>query len=99
MELGGDHRTHNASKRIEVVQPRPRPRADVGVWNRDTTESRKDGHDERVEQHGDLNGGRDGTDELRKSDAKDLDEDKDEELEPGSVETRSALTESNGVDH
>jgi hypothetical protein len=99
MKLGGDHRTHDASERIEVVQPRPRPRSDIGIWNRDTAEGHEDGREERVEQDGDLNGRRDGADELRKGDTEEFDEDEDEELEPGSVETRSALTESDGVDH
>ena len=57
MELGADHRAHNASER-------------TGVGDRDITGSRKDGRQERVERDGDLNGRRNGTDELDKEDDK-----------------------------
>ena len=99
MQLGGNLRTHDTSERIEVVQPRPRPLSDVGIRDRDTAEGHKDGREKRVAQHCDLDGRRDGTDELRKRDTEEFDEDQDEELESGSVETRSTLTESDGVDH
>ena len=99
MQLGGNLRTHDTSERIEVVQPRPRPLSDVGIRDRDTTEGHKDGREKRVAQHCDLDGRRDGTDELRECDTEEFDEDQDEELESGSVETRSTLTESDGVDH
>ena len=36
---------------------------------------------------------------MRKSDTEELDKDEDEELESGSVDTCSTLTESDGVDH
>ena len=68
MELGADHRTQNASERIEVVQPHSRPLSDIGVGGRDTTGSRKNCRQERVEQDGNLNGRRNGTDELDKED-------------------------------
>ena len=99
VKLGGDHRSHEASEGIEVIQPRPRPSADVGVRNSDATEGGEDGHDERVDQHGGLDGWRDGADELRKGDTKELDEYDNEELESGSVETRSTLSEPARVDH
>ena len=99
MKLGGDHRSHDASERVKVIQPRPRPSADIGIGNSDATEGGEDGHDERVDQHGGLDGGRDGADELRKGDTEQLDEDDHEELEPDSVETRSTLSESARVDH
>ena len=44
------HLTHNASERIEVVQPHSRPLSDTGAGDRDTTGGRKDGRQERVEQ-------------------------------------------------
>ena len=99
MELGGDHRAHDTGERVEVIQPRLCPLSDVGIWNRNTAEGHQDRRKERVAQHGDLDGRRDGTDELRESDTEELDEDEDEELESGSVETRGALAESDGVDH
>jgi len=99
MKLSGDHRTYDASEGIEIVQPRPRPDSDIRVRERDATEGREDGYRERVDQDGDLNGGREGADELCERDTEELDEDDDEELESGSVETCSALTESDGVDH
>ena len=49
MKLGGNHRAHNPGERIEVIQPCPRPRSDVGVGNRNTTECGKDSGGERVE--------------------------------------------------
>lgn len=99
VKFRGDHRAHDPSERIEVVQPRPRPPSNIGVRNRDTTEGREDGDDERVEQDGDLDARRDGADELGEGDTKQLDEDDNEELESGSVDTRGTLTESHGVDH
>ena len=99
MKLGRDHRGHDPSEGIEVIQPRPRPSADIGIWNSDATEGGEDGHDERVDQHGDLNGGRDGADELRKGDTEELDKDYDEELEAGPIETRSTLSEPDRVGH
>ena len=99
MKFRGDHRAHDPSERIEVVQPRPRPPSNIGVRDRDTTEGREDGNDERIEQDGDLDGRRDGADELGEGDTEQLDEDDDEELESGSVDTRGTLTESHGVDH
>lgn len=99
VQLSGDHRTQHASVRIEVIQPTPRPRRDLGVRNRDTAKSGEDGREERVKQHRDLDGRRNGTDELRKRDTEKLDEDEDEELEPSSVDTCSTLTESDRVDH
>ena len=68
VKLGGNHRTHDASVRIEVVQPVPGPSRDNREWNCDTTESREDGGEERVEQHRDLDGRRNGTNELRECD-------------------------------
>ena len=56
MEFGADYPAHSASERIEVVQPHSRPLSDIGVGDRDTTGSREDGREERVEQDGDLNG-------------------------------------------
>ena len=50
MEFGADHRAHNASEIIEVVQPHSRPLSDTGAGDRDTIGSRKDGRQERVEQ-------------------------------------------------
>ena len=70
MELGADNRARNASERIKVVQPHSRPLSDIGAGDRDTTGSRKDGRQERVERDGDLNGRRNGTDELDKEDDK-----------------------------
>jgi len=99
VKLGGDHRTHHAGVRIEVVQPALRPSRDLRERNRNTAEGREDGGEEGVKQHRDLNRRRDGTNELRKGDTEQLDEDEDEELEPGSVDTRGTLTESDGVDH
>jgi len=49
VKFGGDHRTHDPSQGIELVQPCSCPASDVGVWNRNTAEGRKDGHDKRVE--------------------------------------------------
>ena len=54
---GANHRARNASERI-------------GVGDRDTTGSRKDGRQERIEQDGDLNRRRNGTDKLDKEDDK-----------------------------
>ena len=68
VELGADHRAHSASERIEVIQLHSRPLSDLGAGDRDTTGSRKDGRQERVEQDGDLNGRRNGADELDKED-------------------------------
>ena len=70
MELGANHHAHNASERIEVVQPHSRPLSDIGVGDRDTTGSRKNCSQERAEQNGDLNGRRNGTDKLDKEDDK-----------------------------
>ena len=55
VKLGGDHRTHDASVRVEVIQPTLRPRWDLGVRNRDTAEGREDSREEGVKQHRDLN--------------------------------------------
>ena len=56
------------SEIIEVEQPHSRPLSDTGAGDRDTTGSCKDGRQERVEQDGDLNGRRNGIDELDKED-------------------------------
>ena len=69
VKLGADHCAHNASERIEVVQPHSRPLSDTGAGDdRDATGSRKDGRQEWVEQDGDLNGRRSGGDEIDKED-------------------------------
>ena len=62
VKLGADHCVHNASERLEAVQPHSRPLSDTGARDRDTTGSRKDCRQERVEQDGDLNGRRNGAD-------------------------------------
>jgi len=49
VKLGGNHRAHNPCERIEVIQPCPRPRSNVGVGNRNTAECGKDSRGERVE--------------------------------------------------
>jgi len=99
MKFRRDHRAHNTSEGIKVIQPRPCPRSNIGVRDRNTTKGHEDGKEGRVEQDGDLYGRREGTDELRESDTEKLDEDEDEELESGPIETRSAFAKSNGVDH
>ena len=68
MELGADNRARNASEIIKVVQPHSRPLSDIGAGDHDTTGSRKDGRQERVEQDEDLNARRNGADELGKED-------------------------------
>ena len=55
MEPGADHRTHNAS---EIIW----------VGDRDTTGSCNDGHQERAEQDGNLDGRQNGADEFDKED-------------------------------
>ena len=66
VELGADHRAHKVSERIEAVQPHSRPLSDAGAGDRGTTGIRNDGRQERAEQDGDLNGRRNGADELDK---------------------------------
>ena len=68
VEFGANHRAYNASERIEVVQPHSRPLSDIGAGVRDTTRSRKDGYQARVEQDGDLNRRGNGIDELGRED-------------------------------
>lgn len=99
VKLSGDHRTQDASVRIEVVQPTPSPSRDRGERNGNAAKGRKDGRKERIEQNGDLDRRGDGSDELRKGDTEQLDEDEDEELESSAVEAGRSLTESDGVNH
>lgn len=59
LKFGRKHSTQQAGERVELVQPRLPEVGQVGVRDRDTTELGQDNHDRRVEQDGDLNGGRD----------------------------------------
>ena len=61
-------RAHNASERIEIVEPHSRPLSDIGAGDRDTTGGRKDCRQEWVKQDGGLNEGRNGAYELDKED-------------------------------
>ena len=66
MELGADHRAHNATERIEIAQSHSRPLSDIKVGDHGTMGSCKDCHQERVEQDGDLNGRQNSTNGLEK---------------------------------
>ena len=81
LKLGREHGSQHTRVRRELVQPAAEETAHGRERDGDTRERRKDQSKEWIEQNRDLDGGRDGGDELAEGDTEEFDEDDHEQLE------------------